>query len=412
MRRSFTSVLIITLLLQTVVYALRPMVSYKDLSIGANAFDLGGIASSFAGLSLLVAVSIGRWVDRWGEPRFVLAGAAVISASCLSLIWIDSVWALAVNQAFLGLGHILSVVSGQTLVANRGDPTQRTSRFGVFTVFVSLGQLIGPAAAGLLAGNAISTAVNGAGEGEVGTDKVFIASAALTVLATVVALALLRSGGSTRQGAPGGSTSHQPTAGPPSSYWKSIGRVMSVKSMPHAMFASLTVITSIDILSAYLPAYAEARGIPVETVGLLLAARAAASMASRLLMIPLLKLLQPPHLLALSTMLPAVALATFPFIDGRPTMYAFMALAGFGLGLGQPVTLSWVAGRAPSDIRGTALGIRLTGNRLGQTVLPAAIGVVAGISSVTAVFGALASLLGLSTAAVLTAEFSDETPPG
>jgi MFS family permease len=409
MDKSFVRVLLITLFLQTAVYGLRPMVSYKAISVGANTFDLGMIASSFAVLSLLVAVSIGRWVDRWGEARFVTAGAVVICAVCVSLLWIDTVWILALSQALLGLGHILSVVATQTLVANLGKPGQRQARFGVFTVAVSLGQLIGPAGAGLLAGNA-TTSVSGQGSGQVGTGPVFASAAAITLVATLLSISLGRRGKEAPARTEASTVGTEPGAQPSLSYWSSIGRVFRIPSMPQAMLVSLTVLTAIDILSAYLPAYGEANGLSVETVGFLLAARAAASMASRLVMLPLLRVLKLPHLLAMSTILPALSLGIFPFLESHALIYLVMVLAGFGLGLGQPVTLSWVAGQAPREIRGTALGVRLTGNRLGQTALPSAVGVIASASSITAVFIALAGLLGISTIAVLTANFSGEPP--
>ncbi|SDN96455.1 Major Facilitator Superfamily protein [Cryobacterium flavum] len=406
MRSPFVRILLITLLLQTVIYAMRPMVSYKAISIGANNAELGLIASSFAVLSLLVAVSIGRWVDRWGEPRFVIAGAVIILSVAVGLIWIDSIWALAASQAILGLGHILSVVATQALVANRGDPKKRNGRFGMFTVIVSLGQLVGPAGGGLLAGTSASDpSENTLG---FGVEQVFLGATIASLLATIIALSLIQPARGTRgrekRVAPATDASPQLHL----KYWESVGRVMKTPNMPQAMLVSLSVLTAIDILAAYLPAYGQANGLSVETVGLLLAARAAASMGSRLLMLPLLKFAGLRWTLALSAVLPALALAVFPFVGSLPVLYVLLALAGFGLGLGQPVTLAWVAGQAPRAIRGTALGVRITGNRLGQTVLPAAIGLIAGASSISAIFLALAGLLGASTLAVLRADFSKD----
>ena len=91
MRGWFARILLVTVLMQTAVYAVRPMVSYKAIAVRAGSFDLGVIAAAFAVLPLLVAVPIGRWVDRWAEPRFIVIGAAVISGSCLSLLKINSI---------------------------------------------------------------------------------------------------------------------------------------------------------------------------------------------------------------------------------------------------------------------------------------------------------------------------------
>jgi MFS family permease len=409
-RRWFPLLLLITVLLQTVVYAIRPMVSYKALAVGGSAFDIGIIASAFAVLSLFVAVPLGRWVDRWGETPFVLIGAGAVAAAALSLLWLESIPGLAASQALLGLGHIATVVGSQTLVANAGDPRSRDGRFGVFTVAVSLGQLAGPAAAGLLAG--AGTGVQGAAsEQAVSTGPVFVAATATGAIG-VLAAAVLWWRARRRQRDRAESRSEN---GASMGAATALAHVLRIPSMPNAMLTSLTVLTTIDLIAAYLPAYGEANGLSAEMVGLLLAARAGASMASRLLMMPLIRLLQRRRLLILSTALPAVCLAAFPLLNATQLLFLAMVLIGFGLGLGQPITLAWVADRASADLRGTAIGVRLSGNRLGQAVLPAAVGVVAGAGGVAAVFICLAGLLGLSAAAVMAANFesgSAEPPPG
>ena len=404
MTRWFPRLLLVTFLIQLAIYAIRPMASYRAISLGAGPLDLGIIASSFAVLSLLVAVPIGRWVDRWGEPRFVTAGAGIISLVSLTLLGIGSVPALALSQAVLGLGHIMSVVGTQTLIANAGAPDRRDARFGVYTVVVSLGQLAGPAVGGLLAGAAASDPATGAattGQDRFGTTVVFGGAAAFAAFACLVAASLWW--------LPTSQVRHRrdELPDPPVTSRKALARVLVVPSMPQAMLASLTVLTSIDILVAYLPAYGEATGLPVEVVGFLLATRAAASMASRLVMLPLIALFTRRRLLVLSMMVPALALAALPLLDALALLYLAMGVIGFGLGLGQPITLAWVAGQAPPEVRGTAIGVRLSGNRLGQTALPAIVGAIAGATGLVAVFLSLAVMLGISALSVLRASFED-----
>lgn len=408
-------ILLVSVLLQTAVYAIRPMVSYQALDLGAGEFELGAIASAYAVLSLVLAVPIGRWVDRWGEPRFVVVGSAVITVVALWLVWADSILALAASQAALGMGHIMTVVGAQALIANRGDPRRRDTRFGMFTVVVSLGQLAGPAVGGLVAGSGFaggSAGPSGGAQEGLGTGFVFAVAAGVAGLATLVGALLLLSGRSRR--AYSAAPLDVPTEDGPVDRvpaWTAMGQVLRIPSMPHAMAASLTVLTAIDLIAVYLPAYGQTHGLSVETVGLLLATRAAASILSRLLMLPMIRTLGRRRLLVLSIVLPAAALAFVPFLDALPLLYAAMAVIGFGLGLGQPITLAWVADRAPDEIRGTALGVRLSGNRLGQTVLPSAVGAVAGVSGVAGVFVSLAVLLGVSAAAVLATPFAGGEPP-
>ena len=54
-----------------------------------------------------------------------------------------------------------------------------------------------------------------------------------------------------------------------------------------------------------------------------------------------------------------------------------MTVAGLGLGVGQPLTMSWLAESTPPGLRGRAMSLRLTGNRAGQVVVPGAVGLLA-----------------------------------
>ena len=86
-----------------------------------------------------------------------------------------------------------------------------------------------------------------------------------------------------------------------------------------------------------------------------------------------------------------------------------MLLLGVGLGLAQPLTLSWVSTLAAPNVRGAAIGLRLTANRLGQTVLPPAIGVVVAGSGSSGVFLGSAAILAVATTTVLRRPSAD--PP-
>lgn len=398
MTRWFPRLLLTTFLFQTAIYAIRPMVSYRALDLGAGGLEIGIIVSAYSVLSLLAAVPIGRWVDRWGEAPFVIGGAGLIAVASLLVLWVDNVWALAMAQAPLGLGHIMILLASQTLIANSTATHRRDASFGVFTVVVSVGQLAGPAAAGLLAGAALAESSSGPADATM-VGVVFWSAAAVAILAALLGFTLPRR---TR-----GRRASEHEAAPTSS--SATLRVLALPGMSRAMLASLTVLTTVDLLVAYLPVYGAARGWSVETVGFLLAARAGASMASRLLMVPLLKALKRRRLLILSMAFPAVCLGLLPVLSPIGAVFAGMVIIGFGLGLGQPITLSWVAGAAPQDIRGTAIGVRLMGNRLGQTVLPLAVGGIAGAAGVAAIFLSLGGLLALSSSFVLTAPLDNDT---
>jgi MFS family permease len=378
----------VTIIAHTSLFAVRPMVSYRALALGASPLQLGIVTGSFSLLSLFVALSAGRWVDRRQEGEAILAGTVVMSAASLGLALAGSLPALIVLQAVLGCAQILNVVGLQTMIANRGPGSDRDRRFAIFTTSVTVGQLLGPALAGQLAG-----AVGGT-PGTTGAQAVFLAAAGCCLVATAASIPLLIRG-------------RRPTPRKASDPRRGMFAVLSIRSMPEAILVSLTVLSAVEIMTTYLPAYGEVKGYSVQEVSLLLSTRAAASLCSRFLMTTLIRIAGHKTVLAVSTLVPGVLVCTWPLIDSLPLLFASMVVVGFGLGLGQPITMTWVANRVAVQTRGAALALRLTANRLGQMTIPISVGGIAGAAGIMSIFYCMAGLLAVSAAATASAEFED-----
>jgi MFS family permease len=392
MPASITVVVAITTLAQTSVFAVRPMVSYRALELGAGPFELGVVGGAFALLSLFFAVPSGHWVDRSGERVAIASGAAVVAASCAAFAVADSIAALVVCHAVLGIASIANVVGLQAIVANRATAAQRDRRFATFTMAVSIGQLVGPASAGIIA-----TAV--ANRGGDGNTAVFLASAATSAAAAALAMSLPRRPVAAAD-VEDGSAGARP----------GVLTVLRQPGMSQAMLVSVTVLTAVDVFTTYMPAVGESLGLSVGAVTMLLSLRAGASFLSRLSMPWLIERLGRRRLLIFSTVVPALLLCPLPWLDHIVVMALLVVVIGFGLGIGQPMTMVWVANRSPEASRGIALGIRLSVNRLGQISVPLIVGAIAGVAGISSIFVSMAALLGISAAAVRGADFDAELP--
>ncbi|MEU5863903.1 MFS transporter [Nonomuraea sp. NPDC047529] len=368
--RWFGPLMVAAVCVQAATFAARPMVSYRAIEIGAGNLGIGLVTAGFSLLPLFAAVSVGRWVDASGERGATLLGAALITGSALALAVARSLWALVLLNAVFGLGHLLSVVAQQAVIANRVAAGGHDRAYARFTVFTSLGQLAGPSAAALVA----------AGTASGGAAQVGPALAVAAGFGLVAGLASLRTGG------PG------PARGRAAVRRFPLRGTLGQEGMWQALMTSLATVSTLDLVLAYLPAWGESRGAGVVAVGALLALRAAATMASRLAMERLVLRYGRRAVLVTSTVVAAVTVAALP-LCGPAAAVPVVALMGLALGLGQPLTLSWVAGRARAGERGTALALRLTGNRLGQVLVPALAGVVAGATGVLGVFTLSAAML-------------------
>jgi MFS family permease len=172
--------------------------------------------------------------------------------------------------------------------------------------------------------------------------------------------------------------------------------------MLRAMMLSIVVVTSIDVLVAYLPVYGQQHGISVGLVGLLLSVRAAAGLVSRSMMARLLRALGRQVLLAGGLSLAGAGMLLLALAPDPWLLVVAMALFGMGTGVGQPITIAWVADQSPRSERATAIGIRLMGNRVALLTVPLLMGLIAGSAGIAITFVAVAMVLsaGAATAAV------------
>lgn len=144
-----------------------------------------------------------------------------------------------------------------------------------------------------------------------------------------------------------------------------------------AITVSCVVLAAVDISLIYLPMLGNERGLAASVIGMLLACRAAASMLSRLFLGQLSRLLGRGPLLTTSIALAVGGIALLPLPLPSWALAVTVALAGLGLGAGQPLTMSWLAEATPEGLRGRAMSLRITGNHLGQVIVPTAAGFLA-----------------------------------
>lgn len=267
---------------QGAVSMARPAVSYRALAVGADERAIGVITAVYALLPLFAAVPLGRRTDHGRCAPLLVAGVVLISAGCALSGTSGSLTVLAAWSGVMGLGHLCFVIGAQSIVARRSAPDEQDRNFGHFTVGASLGQLVGPAAAGLL--------VSGQGDEMARTSAL-----ALLVSAAAAAVSFTSLWRIEARTAP--APAARRTAKVP------VHRILRTRGVPAGIFISLAVLSATDILTAYLPVIGEQRGIAPTVIGLLLSLRAAATIACRLVMTPLIRWLGRTVLLTVTCLL-------------------------------------------------------------------------------------------------------------
>ena len=363
---------------QAAVYLIRPTTSYRLLAYGEGARDVGLVAAAFALLPIFLAIPLGRMSDRRGPPLLVI-GCAVQTVGCLGLAYSTATPTIAAASAVIGLGHLALALGAQDVVARESSSDRHDHLFGLLTAGISLGQLVGPLLAGLLLG-ADDTPSAGA------TTRSLLVATGILGLATLCGAIAEASRGtaSTRTASRRGS----------------VRTIVRTRGVPAGIFASIAVLAAADVFTAYMPVVGAENEIGPRAIGVLLALRAAASIAARVGIGATVRRIGRRRLITIGAVGAAAALVAMTVTDEVWVLAILSIVAGFGMGFGQPLSMTLVVQLVPEHAKSTALAVRLTGNRIGQVATPAAAGLIAGNAGASPVFWLLGGILAASALAI------------
>ncbi|WP_246241967.1 MFS transporter [Glutamicibacter mishrai] len=346
------------LLSQAALNLVRPVTTYKLISFGSGSFTVGAVTAAYAILPLFTAMLLGRVSSRIRRIRFLMvAGVGLIALGGLGVNLAPNALTVALASAVLGLGHLMFTIGGQSSIARYFPDRDLDKGFGWFTAAYAAGQFIGPLIAGIVLGTDTDA---------VSAERIADISLSLWIGAgcALLSIPFLLPNFQPR-------VSKSVSAARPERSSASIGSILRVKGMTSHMFASMMLLSMLDILTAFLPLVAEKHEVSPTAVGVLLAIRGCASVVSRLFIPKLSAHFERRHLLVASLYASGVSIALAPiFIDELWASGLALLVGGFFLGLGQPMTMTMISTSVPPVDRGAALAVRLMGNRLGQVALP------------------------------------------
>lgn len=376
-------VLLNSLFIQAGIYVARPIVTYKALELGADAALVGVIGATFAVVPLIFAIRIGRSVDKGKDGLALFIGTAILLLVSVGLQWVGSIALLMVAMALLGIGHLLVMVGGQTMISHRSGSAKYEKNFGLLTFYASLGHAVGPLVGGWLAET---------GGVKVNTTAAFWFATVLFVGGILAAVPLRAN-----------STPSIKTA-----TTSAKGLALQVLRQPKfkaAIFSASASTSVVDVILIFLPLLGLQAGMSTTQIGILLAIRAASSMGIRGVLGSVSARLGMRNTLIGGVAITLVACVLMVWVTDFWWLALIMAVSGLAMGIGQPMTMAWVSRIASPETRGLAISIRLTANRFGQVVAPAVAGVIA-VGEVSSVFWMLA---GIQVVALFTSAQADGT---
>jgi predicted MFS family arabinose efflux permease len=178
-----------------------------------------------------------------------------------------------------------------------------------------------------------------------------------------------------------------------------VGTLVRLPGMLAVIAASVVTVTSLDLLVVYLPIIGAERHIDADAIGMLLAIRSVAALVARAFFSRLIVWFGRLWLTLVSIFVAAAAFALLA-VPALPVMYVAVSCIGLGLGIGSTTTLSGIVDLAPTDARGTALSLRITGNRVGQVLMPFLASLIASATGAAGILLVIAATLAASGTAV------------
>lgn len=352
-RRALTIICVVmaaTFATQTMVATLAPLLA---VSLGATPATVGLLVSMGAVLPLLLATLVGVAVDRFGPVRLIVLGSIGLAAAPVLVAVSPSLGALAVTQALVGLFHLMLVVAAQAYVAGLGSHATHEKNFGWYTTFLSVGQLIGPLTGGFIANSH-------------GFPAAFAASSIIAIVAAALTYLLPRV------------PSLGPTPRSTRQVFEALAEVLKSRGATAAVVVSTCLILVLSAYQAFFPVHLELLGYPASAIGAFIGARALAAILVRPFISRIVSFCsgrKRAFLLALALtgmglLVAGIAVSTLP-------LGAASAMLGIGLGLGLPLSMVATVEHVAAGSRGTALGLRLTGNYAALVLGPLLLGVMA-----------------------------------
>lgn len=398
---------------------LRPLVAPYATALGAGPLLASMIVAVLSLPGLVLGMPAGAATDRFGYRGVLTSGGLLVAVGAIMLALLSSYPALFASILLLGLGLLAIALAAQGAATQPGEHGLDTRRIAAYGSFILVGQLIGPTLGGVL------TDAGGYAAAFVGLAGLGVASAALGLTTPG-----RRAAGGDNPAAPDvdgaqpvGDEQARTAVDPPESSharahpavdhgadpgnrrgWTSPYRrgaaLLSVPGIAGAAAASALGSALVNLRTSFLPLYLIEIEWSASAIGLVLSAASGGALLSRAIFPLVERRIRAVHLFGATLAGGGLCLALAAAGLGTFTIVVAITLSGSLVGAVNPSSLTLLSRLVSEQHRGTALGVRVTGNRTAQGVAPLTFGALAAVAGVQAALVMLGAAVVMATALV------------
>jgi MFS family permease len=319
------------------------------LDLGVDPFTVGIMMALWAVCPMLIALYVGKLVDRVGPRVPMLAGTFGVMAALTVPYFFPGVAALYVMALVVGTAFQFFFIPAQGITGALGGPEDRARNYSLLAIGFSIASFLGP----LIAGFSIDY---------LGYRMVYLM---LAVCPFVAVLLLGFKGGLLPRAAVGSKEGGQKG----SSF-----DLLRNPRLRDAIIASGLISVAWDLYLFYFPIYGHSIGLSASAIGVIISTFAAAVFAIRLALPGLARRWSEIQILLCAIGFAGVVFLLFPLFRDPYSLAASSFLLGLGCGVGQPMSMSLIYSLSPSGRASEGAGLRVTFNHFTHLVVPLAFG--------------------------------------
>ncbi len=319
------------------------------LHLGVDPFTVGVMMALWALCPMLIALYVGRLVDRIGPRVPMIAGTVGVVVALLVPYFFPGVAALYVMALVVGTAFQFFFIPAQGITGALGGPEDRARNYSLLAVGFSIASFLGP----LIAGFSIDY---------LGYRMAYLMLAACPFIAVLL---LWFKGGLLPKAAFGAKAGGQKSS--------SFDLLRNPK-LRDAIIASGLISVAWDLYLFYFPIYGHSIGLSASAIGVIISTFAAAVFAIRVTLPSLARRWSEFRILLYAIGFAGVVFLLFPLFRDPYLLAAASFLLGLGCGVGQPMSMSLIYSLAPPGRASEGAGLRVTFNHFTHLVVPLAFG--------------------------------------
>ncbi len=340
------------------------------------AWTVGVIISLYSFLPSLLAIHVGKWIDRIGIRIPVLSGVVLVAVACLLPVFLPidkfGIYPLLGTATLAGVGFLFTQISGQGLIGYLTNIKNRATGFTYQSMAFSVSSSVGPVVAGYMIDNG-------------SYNLAFMMACGMVCIGTIIYLL-------EAHGLPNFcSTKKITTAGSDSSTLY----LLKLPNLRNVLIASALVSMAWDLQSFMIPVYGTEIGLDAVAVGWLLSTFSVCTFAVRVVMPFLSRAFRQWPIILTVIAVSGLTFVVLPCATSLPILFIFVGLLGLFLGASQPNVMALLHQSAPQGRAAEAIGIRTMFTNMSHTVFPLLFGIGGSVVGAAVAFWVLgATMLG------------------